>query len=169
MSEQGDVFVRKYLHGDPTPTSIDQDIAYLRQLGGSERAAARLAGMHHRNFQRYRAGAQPSRASAARIAEAVREQRTGTPSDQPSFDVNRSEPGKRRRPNQSVSAAQLGLLPGTMAAARTVWVTTGDSDAAAYRWTQGIQEPWYRKRFQSHFLPEGDREAFDIHYPIYLA
>lgn len=168
MSQQGDLFVRKYLHGDPTPTSIDQDIAFLRQLGGSERAAAKLAGMHHRNFQRYRAGAHPTKANAEKIARAVRDQRTGQPAPMPTFTVNRSEPRHRRRPDQQVSAAQLNLEPSAMGNARDVWVDTGNADRAGLAFAAGIGEPWYHRRFRAMFDPEA-ADTFDTDYPITLA
>src|SRR5690242_10723031 len=122
--EQARKFVSKYL-GAKEPLSFEASLSYLRQAGGSNRGAARLAGVGESTLRGWATGRRhPSRAAQERITEAVRGLRTPETSDDrirlqmENTDRRRAGGKHKRRP---VDAEHLGLAPGTMAKARDTW------------------------------------------------
>jgi hypothetical protein len=148
MSQQGDAFVRRVLHGDPGQASwsFDDSLSYLRQRAGSIRGAARAIGVSDSTVRRWLGGAHAKAATSQRVFEAARGARSriselgdaGT--ILPILRIERGRPARE----SDVWGSQLNLVPGTTDAAHQVWITTGDADAALLRFVQGIQEPWYR-------------------------
>jgi hypothetical protein len=158
MSEQGDAFVRRVLKGDPTPTTFGDAVAYLRQLGGSGRGAARLAGVNEKSFRRWASGTRPKPETQQRILSAYRDLRS-KPSKMGDAGVMIpvvSEDRKRGSRERDVSGKQLRLQAGTLAAAHQIWVTTGDADAAARRFVAGIGDEWYRVNLGKAMVPDED-------------
>lgn len=148
MSQQGDAFVRAVLRTDPRPMSHGENVAYLRQRGGSGRGAARLAGVSESTLRRWAAGTVPRPASMQRIASTVRELRT------PPGQRHRTDEGvafmivsherKRFDRTRMIKGTQLKLRGGTLAASWAAWVATGDGDHALKVFVSGIGNPWYR-------------------------
>jgi hypothetical protein len=157
VSEQGDAFVRHVLHGDPTPSTFTRDVQYLRQRGGSGRAAARLAGVNESTLRRWARGSTPKQGTAQRIAATVRELRS-RPSrlgDKGVLVTVTSHERKRADRTRAISGAQMKLKPGTLERAHNIWVSTGDADAAARAFVAGIGDPWYRANLGRSLTPRG--------------
>lgn len=146
MSQQGDAFVRRVLHGDPTPIGFGEAVQYLRQRGGSGRGAAKLAGVSESSFRRWAQGTTPKPATVDKLVQVVRglRSRPSTMGDAGVIVPVVSQDRKRGQRERDLSGGQLRLQPGTLAAAHRIFVTTGDGDAALRRFVQGIGEPWYR-------------------------
>lgn len=164
MSQQGDAFVRRVLKGDPTPLTFEQNLAYLRHMGGSGRGAARLAGKGESTLRDWASGRRHANArSQADIAAKVRELRSrpskmGDPGVILPIVSRDRKRGKRER---DISGAQLALRPGTLDAAHQIWVSTGDADAAARRFVEGIGEPWYHDRLNAALDSEAEYADYD--------
>lgn len=146
--QQSRLFVSKYLAAKDA-LSFEASLSYLKQAGGSNRGAARLAGVAESTLRGWATGRRnPSRAAQERVTEAVRGLRTPQTGDDRirlemfNSDRRRSGGKHKRRP---VDAAHLDLAPGTMQRARNVWVTTGDADAAYGTFVKGIGKKFYRE------------------------
>jgi len=163
--EQSRKFVSKYLNAKE-PLSFEASLSYLRQAGGSNRGASRLAGLSKSAVQDWVSGRRnPSRASQERVRAAVRALRTPETSDDrirldlENTDRRRAGGKHKRRP---VDAEHLGLAPGTMQRAREVWITTGDADAAYGTFIKGIGKKFYRESLRnSSGLGEDDDLAYE--------
>lgn len=163
--EQSRKFVSKYL-GAKEPLSFEASLSYLRQAGGSNRGAARLAGVGESTLRGWATGRRhPSRAAQERIREAVRGLRTPETSDDrihlqmENTDRRRSGGKHKRRP---VDAEHLGLAPGTMQRAREIWITTGDADKAYGTFINGIGKKFYRESLHnSSGLGDDDDLAYE--------
>lgn len=164
MSQQGDAFVRRVLKGDPTPLTFDENIRYLRLTAGTGAGAARLAGKAESTLRGWATGRRrPSARSQADIAAKVRELRSH-PSKMGDAGVMLpviSKDRKRGRRERDLSGVQLDLAPGTLAAAHEIWVSTGDSHAAAKRFVEGIGEPWYHDRLNAAMDEEAEYADYD--------
>lgn len=161
MSQQGDAFVRRVLKGDPTPADFTDNVRYLRQHGGSGRAAARLAGVSESSFRRWAAGTRPKPATVAKLAAVVREIRS-RPSKMGDAGVMIPVVSRDRRRGsreRDISGAQLQLEPGTLADAHRIWVETGDADKAARRFVSGIGNEWYRVNLGKAIAPDIDTDG----------
>jgi len=146
MSEQGDAFVRRVLKADPSPMDFRDAIRYTRQKEGSGRAAAKRLGVPESTLRGWTKDRTPKIGTQQRILEAVRGMRSH-PSRLGDAGVVLpvvSRDAKRGRRERDVFANQLKLKAGTLAAAHRVWVKTGDADAAARVFVDGIGDPWYR-------------------------
>lgn len=145
MSQQGDVFVRRVLKGDPAPASIGDAVQYFRQRAGSGRGAGKLAGVSPATLNRAQDG-RSKPATVDKIMAAFRGIRSA-PTKMGDAGVIlpvSSLEQKRLDRERDVWGHQLQLAEGTLAASHQVWVATGDADAALRTFIGGVQEPWYR-------------------------
>lgn len=153
MSQQGDAFVRRVLKADPTPLSFGEAVQYLRQREGSGRAAARRLGVSESSLRRWARGTKPKAATQQKVLETTRRLRS-RPSSMGDAGVMLpvvSQDRRRGSRERDVSGRQLKLAPGTLQRAHEKWLSTGNSDAAAAVFIEGVGDPWYRAQLAKGF------------------
>lgn len=150
MTQQSDRLVVQVLDADVDPRPFSALVRDFRQMGGSGRGAARLAGVSESSFRRWAQGTVPKAATQHKLAAAMRDARTGRKTDGGvMLDLvshDRRRPDRGRRP---VPGEKLELRPGTVDRMREKWVLTGDSLAAARVFVAGIGNPWYKDRLSA--------------------
>lgn len=138
----------------------------LRARAGSLNAAARLAGVDRRTYQRWyeRWGQgkepRPRPGTTARLAEGIRRaQLDPARPDESAVTLRVVDRGRGRNPGgreRVLTDANLRLSPGTMDRVRDAWVKTGDPESAAAAFLAGITVPFYKRWLTP---PAADRSA----------
>lgn len=142
--------------GTPAPGgSFREQADALRARAGSLNAAARLAGVDRRTYQRWyerwNAGKEPRPrpGTLARLAEGQRRaQLDPARPGEGAVSLRVVDRGKGRNPGgreRVLTNTNLRLRPGTMDRVRDTWVRTGDPEAAAAAFLAGITVPFYKR------------------------
>lgn len=141
MSLLGDAFQRKF---GGEARSFGQMLRDIEKSAGSVTGAAREVGVDRRTWQRWRSGKigspRPERMKRVEITSRMARMPRATPSDS-DVRVNTVEPGGRKR---TLRNSNLKLDPGTMDRTRQTWIESGDKEATARTFRDGMQDEFYR-------------------------
>lgn len=139
--------------GAPGDLSFREAAELVWSRAGNQRAAARMAGVDRRTFQRWfanwRAGREPrpTPSTRAKLAEAVRRAQidpAGLSESAVSLTVV-ERGGRQDGRTRVLTNTNLNLREGTMRRVAEVWVKTGDAEAAGAEFIKGIQTKFYRR------------------------
>lgn len=146
MSALGDGFRRLY-GGERRSLSFREQMDVIERAAGSVTAAAREVGVDRRTWQRWRTGTirapRAERVERVSLTARIAQMPRATPTDA-SVRLNTQEPTGRRR---SLGASNLQIRPGTMDDTRSTWLATGDGEATARAFRDGVGDEFYRDTY----------------------